>query len=138
MAWEALNRLYEVFGKTRGHPRGSCPTAGSPRRSTGHKPCIHRRSGKDSTKRKGGKMYCTSKGFVTLLNSRQENIPPGLSTRCASHRTSGIEVTFRIAKRWCKGRRCYSGNVSEGSACAFPSIKSICGAAGWPINQRNK
>lgn len=40
--------------------------------------------------------YCASAGFVTLLNSRQANVPPGLSTRCASRSTSAIEVTFRI------------------------------------------
>jgi len=33
---------------------------------------------------------------VTLLNSRRAKVPPGSSNRCASRRTSGIKVTFRI------------------------------------------
>ena len=41
-----------------------------------------------------GSTYYASAGFVTLLNSRQANVPP----RCASRSTSAIEVTFRIPK----------------------------------------
>ena len=85
----------------RGRPRGWCLIVGSSRRSTGHKAWVYtHRSGKVKEKReeRGGrkKPYWASKGFVTLLNSRQAKVPPGLSTRCASRRTSGIEVTFRI------------------------------------------
>jgi hypothetical protein len=80
---------------TRGHLRGSFLAMGSPRTSTGHISCVvlcQKLLGADW---RGG-TYCASAGFVTLLNSRQANVPPGLSTRCASRSTSAIDVTFRI------------------------------------------
>jgi hypothetical protein len=54
--------------------------------------------GQDGRRRKRAKKncYCARRGFVTLLNSKQAKVPPGLRTRCASRRTSGMEVTFRI------------------------------------------
>lgn len=79
---------------TRGRPRGSCLTAGS--LSTGHKSCVSSQLGMDPRRRKRVGKRTASKGFVTLLNSRQVNMPTGLSTRYTSRRTSGIEVTFRV------------------------------------------
>lgn len=40
--------------------------------------------------------YVLRTGLLTLLNSRHENVPPGLRTRYASRKTAGIEVQFRI------------------------------------------
>lgn len=37
-------------------------------------------------------------GFVTLPNSMQAKIPPGLRTRYASLRTAGMSVQLRIPK----------------------------------------
>ena len=80
---------------TRDRPRGSFLAMGSPRTSIGHISCIELCQKCSGTGWRGG-TYCASAGFVTLLNSRQANVPPGLSTRCASRSTSAIEVTFRI------------------------------------------
>ncbi len=41
-----------------------------------------------------GRTYCASTGCVTLINGAGKRAP-GLSTRCASRRISGIEVTCR-------------------------------------------
>jgi hypothetical protein len=84
------------IGTTPGRLRGWCLIMGSLRRSTGHKPCAHRRSGREKAEEQTKIGYCASRGFVTLLNSRQAKVPPGLRTRCASRRTSGMEVTFRM------------------------------------------
>jgi hypothetical protein len=47
-------------------------------------------------KMKENKTDGDSSGLVTLLNSRHANVAPGLSTRYASLRTSGIDVQFLI------------------------------------------
>ena len=81
---------------TRGRPQGSCLIMGLRRTNTGRKPWVPYSVGQEGNGEEEINAYCASKGFVTLLNSRQAKVPPGLSTRCASRRTSWIEVTFRI------------------------------------------
>lgn len=78
--------------------------------------------------RSKGATYWPRIGFVTLLNSRHANVPPGFNTRWASFNTSGIDVTFRMPKAMVYKSYEFDGNLSGGSSCALASWKDICDA----------
>ena len=76
---------------TRGRPRRSFLAMGSPRTSTGHISCVVLFQ-KCVGSRVEGSAYYASAGFVTLLNPRHANVPPGVPR--VAHLQS--RVTFRI------------------------------------------
>ena len=82
-----------LIDTTRRRPRRSFLAMGSPRTSTGHISCVVLFQ-KCVGSRLEGSTYYASAGFVTLLNSRQANVPPGVPH--VAHLQS--RVTFRIPK----------------------------------------
>ena len=86
-----------------------------------------------------GSTYCASAGFVTLLNSRQANVPP----RCASRSTAAIEGNAPDPKmRSCRHHICV---VRESFNGQFLSVtvayrNAICGAvcSGLTVRQHEE
>lgn len=75
----------------------------------------------------GASTHSRRTGFDTLPNSSTPILPPGLSTRCASLSTAGIDRQLRMPNAIVYRSIELSG-MCEGSDWALPCVKDICGA----------